>query len=293
MLRIDVQACSKNLHLTPGQYYFIYQPFALRGWENHPFSLGAYAQAPSPPVTGAATPNRMQNCSTQEGPASTTLTFWARPRNGWTRRLRDSCTAAPSHSLTPYVLLEGPYGRRKPLHSFDTVILVAGGTGIAAVVPYILDHAARSSGSRGKTVTSKMRLVWASKQATFMKRLCAQELSGMLHRSDFEASLFVTGGAGDEEPSTGYATDKVTEEGKGDEKERVTEQAAGVEIKYGRPAIRQLVADAADEALANGTRIALLVCGPATMADEARTVVHAVMQKGYRHVEYIQEYYRW
>ncbi|EKG19703.1 Ferric reductase NAD binding protein [Macrophomina phaseolina MS6] len=235
----------------------------------------------------------MQNCSTQEGPASTTLTFWARPRNGWTRRLRDSCTAAPSHSLTPYVLLEGPYGRRKPLHSFDTVILVAGGTGIAAVVPYILDHAARSSGSRGKTVTSKMRLVWASKQATFMKRLCAQELSGMLHRSDFEASLFVTGGAGDEEPSTGYATDKVTEEGKGDEKERVTEQAAGVEIKYGRPAIRQLVADAADEALANGTRIALLVCGPATMADEARTVVHAVMQKGYRHVEYIQEYYRW
>lgn len=40
-------------------------------------------------------------------------------------------------------------------------------------------------------------------------------------------------------------------------------------------------------------RTAVLVCGPAEMADEARMAVHAVLKQGYRDVEYFEESFGW
>ena len=47
LLRLDVLAPSPKIKPGPGQYYYLYQPMSWRGWENHPFSLGAWTSPDS------------------------------------------------------------------------------------------------------------------------------------------------------------------------------------------------------------------------------------------------------
>ena len=42
LIRLEVLAPSPKIKPAPGQYYYLYQPMTWRGWENHPFSLGAW-----------------------------------------------------------------------------------------------------------------------------------------------------------------------------------------------------------------------------------------------------------
>lgn len=47
LIRLDVLAPSPKIKPAPGQFYYLYQPMTWRGWENHPFSLGAWSNANS------------------------------------------------------------------------------------------------------------------------------------------------------------------------------------------------------------------------------------------------------
>jgi len=42
-----------------------------------------------------------------------------------------------------------------------------------------------------------------------------------------------------------------------------------------------------------GQRVAVLVCGPSAMADEARIAVHGVMKRGCFGIEYFEESFGW
>ncbi|KAH7020604.1 ferric-chelate reductase [Macrophomina phaseolina] len=281
VVRIDVQPGCCSIKPAPGQYYHIYQPFRLKGWENHPFSLGAYTTTaipsePSSPESPSkehkdiyvTSSTRCSSSCSANGidDRNLTLTFWIRPYDGWTRRIRDQCLAAQA-PISPKLLLEGPYGRKAPLHAFDTVVLFVGGTGITAALPYVLDHLLRvSSGSPPRALTTEMRLVWASKQAAFVRELCRAELAAALR---LEGSM-LRGGDGQ------------TKEGGSD-----------VEIKAGRPDIRRVVGEAARQANEGGGRSVVFVCGPAAMADAARAAVHAEMKKGCRGIEYVEDCFGW
>ncbi|GME56358.1 Bud-site selection protein BUD22 [Neofusicoccum parvum] len=296
VIRIDIQPASSLLKPAPGQYYHLYQPFALKGWENHPFSLGFYTTNPPPaslppsPTTPTDLSKEIATATTTSTPSSSppsltsppgppTLTFYIRPYDGWTRRLRTACLAAPSHTLSPALLLEGPYGRPAPLHAFDTVVLLAGGTGIAAALPYVLDHAARAAAAPPRTRTTVLRLVWAVKRAGFVRALCAGELAGVLGRGGVEAEFYAT--AGEE-----AVVEEGVEKGEGVE-------AAGVEITRGRPDVRGLVGAVARETEESGGRAVVFVCGPAAMADEARAAVHGEMRRGCRGIEYVEDCFGW
>ncbi|EKG12811.1 Flavoprotein transmembrane component [Macrophomina phaseolina MS6] len=211
VVRIDIQPGCCSIKPAPGQYYHIYQPFRLKGWENHPFSLGAYTTTtiPSEPSSPESPSKEHKDiyvtsstrCSSSPSANSIdernlTLTFWIRPYDGWTRRIRDQCLAAQA-PISPKLLLEGPYGRQAPLHAFDTVVLFVGGTGITAALAYVLDHLLRvSSGWPPRALTTKMRLVWASKQAAFVRELCRAELAPALRLEGFEAEFYATAGGG-------------------------------------------------------------------------------------------------
>jgi predicted ferric reductase len=160
IIRLEVRPVSPLVYPAPGQFYFLYQPFSWRGYENHPFSLAAWNYESSiAPRKGAAelVPSKgagekefsihiastlstsLESASskpsnfptpTQPGP---TLIFWIRPYNGWTRRVRDSCKKS-NGVYTSTFLFEGPYGHSAPLYTYDTVIMVVGGTGISGAV---------------------------------------------------------------------------------------------------------------------------------------------------------------
>ncbi|KAG2168769.1 hypothetical protein JADG_008508 [Aureobasidium aubasidani] len=286
VIRLDVRTDSFLATPAAGQFYYLYQPTTWQGYENHPFTLGAWSsssigsdEAISSLLRSTGThddfdeEDRAFSASKRQSHGQT-LTFWIRPYDGWTKRLRDSCLASPTYTTTPTILLEGPYGHHCPIATFDSVLLIAGGTGIASAVPYILEHIALSRS--GKTATTQMHLLWTARQASFIHQVFARELRDVSHRDDFSTDLFFT---------------RQDDSHKDDEEEH--DVALRPKIQQGRPDIAAAISKAATKAEMMGQRVAVLVCGPPAMADEARLAVHGVMKRGCFGIEYFEESFGW
>lgn len=305
MIRLEVRRVSPLVSPAPGQFYFLYQPFSWRYYENHPFSLAAWNYKSSISAQGGpAELVLIKGAGEKEFPtniASTSLTplgsalfnpgnlptpthlgptliFWIRPCDGWTRRVCDSCKKS-NGIYTSNFLVEGPYGHSAPLYSYDTVIMIVGGTGISGAVPYILDHISRTQdGSKGSTRITRINLIWASSHRAAFENICGRELAPAMGREDFEAKFFCT-----------RASSTDTESKKSVSQFESTSSAVAVHM--GRPDVDSLVAKAARGASARG-RLCVFACGPANMADEARAAVLRAMKAGC-HIEYFEEAYGW
>ncbi|KKK12527.1 hypothetical protein AOCH_000063 [Aspergillus ochraceoroseus] len=312
IVRLDVAPGSSRIRPNPGQYYFLYQPFRLTGWESHPFTLGCWSHqgrsALSPSPSWIAKDNEgvdvaqmplLSDSSSDSGNRSTreplpctdsqelNLGFWIRPFDGWTRHLREQCMQSPDQTVDVRILLEGPYGHGFPLRSFDSVLFIAGGTGIASAVPYIHDHISRSSQNPDETATRvrDLRLVWVARQSAFIHQVATRELSSALGRDDFRASFYSTS------PVTQSDSDTISEESTSFPAGAVTEK--DIEISQGRPDIDDLILSHAREAQESSSLAAVLVCGPPAMADRTRAAVHMAMQQGYQSLQYIEESFSW
>ncbi|OJJ68104.1 hypothetical protein ASPBRDRAFT_159799 [Aspergillus brasiliensis CBS 101740] len=264
LMTIDIDAPS---HLTPkpGQHYFLSQPLSLHFLQNHPFALGSYSPSESPSKTNK-------------------LTFYIRPYNGWTKTLRDQCTRANS-TIHPLILLEGPYGQTAPLHTFDTVLLISGGTGIAATLPYMLDYTSRSK--TRDTNTTRVHLVWSARQESMFSTVFTDDLSHVLQCEGVTVSFFCTDGA-PVSPFGSVAVDKEVAVGSEDK-----EQPSNIRFCNGRPDIRRIVDTEAIIACDSGTSLAVLCSGPGMMADECRLAVYDAMRRGCRGIRYFEEAFTW
>ncbi|KAF5862206.1 hypothetical protein ETB97_011911 [Aspergillus alliaceus] len=305
VIRLEVIPGSGRLQPTPGQYYYLYQPFRLTGWENHPFTLGSWSyetrlptKTQTPPFTkdddivdvtqipllsdsssGSRTPP--EDIPSVDQAQKLRLIFWIRPFDGWTRHLRQQCVQSPGRTLDTTILLEGPYGEQFPLWNYESVLLIAGGTGIAAAVPYIQDHLARCADEvESPTRIQYIHLVWMSRQEAFVQDIAARELSSALARDDFRASFYVTSSS----PVRGSGECSALREG-------LSENA--IEVGRGRPDLQSLVLAHAHEAQLSSCSAAVLACGPPAMADEVRAAVYQTMRQGYRGLRYIEESFSW
>lgn len=287
VVRLDVRTKAFLTQPAAGQFYYLYQPTTWQGYENHPFTLGAWSPRSSvSDDTGNYLlqhddlPSEVDEPDLGSKYQSTvqTLTFWIRPYDGWTRRLRDECLQSIEGISKPMILLEGPYGHHCPVSSFDSVLLIAGGTGIASAVPYILEHIALSK--TGNTDTKNMHLLWTARQASFIQEVFAQELRTAAQRDDFSANLFFTRHA---------ERSKQGEEQSGGDNSELPMPV----LQHGRPDIAAAIAKAAIRAETTGTKMVVLVCGPPAMADEARLAVHCSLKRGCHSVEYFEESFGW
>ncbi|GKZ35479.1 hypothetical protein AbraIFM66950_006141 [Aspergillus brasiliensis] len=263
LMTIHIEAPS---HLTPkpGQHYFLSQPLSLHCLQNHPFALGAYSPSDNPSRTNK-------------------VTFYIRPYNGWTKSLRDQCTRA-NRTIHPLILLEGPYGQTAPLHTFDTILLIAGGTGIAATLPYILDYASRSK--TRNTNTTGIHLVWSARQKSMFSTVFSDDLSHVLQCEGVTVSFFCTDGA----PVSSIESDAVGKElAVGSDKEA----RSNMRFCNGRPDIRGIVDTEATMAYDSSTSLAVLCSGPGMMADECRLAVYDAMRRGCRGIQYFEEAFTW
>ncbi|KAF9884620.1 hypothetical protein FE257_001442 [Aspergillus nanangensis] len=308
VIRLEVIPGSLSLKPTPGQYYFLYQPFRFTGWESHPFTLGAWTYEPMSsssrerpfskdgngidtsqvPLLSDSSSSTSRAVGTRPQPdrEQLKLIFWIRPFDGWTRHLRGQCMRSPDRTVRTKLLLEGPYAEQFPLWNYESVLLVAGGTGIAAAVPYIQEHLARSAGQTvsEKTHTQDIHLVWTTRQEAFIQNVVAQDLSLAFDRDDFNASFYVTSHTkhhepADEDPLFPNARDESTSQ--------------SLNIAQGRPDLRSIMLCHAQEAQLNDCSAAVVVCGPPAMADEARLAVHSAMRQGYDRIRYVEESFSW
>ncbi|KAL2849922.1 ferric reductase NAD binding domain-containing protein [Aspergillus pseudoustus] len=278
LIRVEVFA-SPALSPGPGQHYSLYQPVTLKGWENHPFTLGAYVLPQS-----------------QEDRSK--LIFYIRPYDGWTRRLRDQCRKGQNGIIQPKLLLEGPYSHTAPLHTFDTVLIIVGGTGIAAAVPYIIDHVSRLA--EGRTRTLKIKLVWSARTNGIYSRIFCSELSTLLHHETISTRFYCTKATSlpdaKSETTSNSSSDAVATTGSVTEKKGVDVSGTPVEpmlFLTGRPEVHSLVASKANKAKASCGRLAVLTCGPAQIADDCRQTVYKIIKGGFRDIEYYKEAFGW
>ncbi|KAJ5578796.1 uncharacterized protein N7459_007760 [Penicillium hispanicum] len=302
VVRLEVTPGTPFIKPVPGDYYFLYQPFRFTGWENHPFTVGAWSHdvgsssslaPPSgrkpdeysdvsqlPLLSGAISEPESQVVAAEtyetEEP-KLKLIFWIRPYDGWTQQLRQQCLRAKDRPVETTILLEGPYRHNFPLWKYESVLMIVGGTGIASAVPYLQDHLRRSAdgwdeSSEEKTRTRDVELVWTAKQPAFLRDLSRRELGPILRRQDVQASFYTTG-------SSFGASEDLND--------------VGCDIHVGRPHLQSLIMSRACDASSAGTTLVILVCGPVGMADEARAATHLALRQGHQSIRYVEESFTW
>jgi predicted ferric reductase len=153
ILRVDIEDIKWDS--TPGQHAYIFFP-ALRKftpWENHPFSViptnylrpakslsNSNSASSDTPLNEKDLEELTPSSSADHGYSKTPtsgITFFIKKNNGLTKHLW-------SNNVTTTTLVEGPYGgsgfSRNPILLVDRLILVAGGIGITAILPFAHAH---------------------------------------------------------------------------------------------------------------------------------------------------------
>ena len=147
-LKITIPAFP-GLYWSPGQHVFLRFP-TIAPLDNHPFTIANVCHETY--VTD-------KNDRTSRPP----LMFLVKPRHGITKKLMKIAESQDTHSKTVKTFIEGPYGglNQELQRCFESVILVAGGSGISAVLP-LLSTLSRKVGGDG-SVLKQINLVWAVK----------------------------------------------------------------------------------------------------------------------------------
>ena len=135
----------------PGQYVYLRMP-GISIFENHPFTIASLCSDDFPSGYG-------------EEYRDMVLVF--RPFGGFTKRvLENALDHGPWHTYRAFI--DGPYGgMRRSLDSFDHVVLIAGGSGITALVSQLLNLIKRMRD--GKAVTKSVHVIWALKRPETME----------------------------------------------------------------------------------------------------------------------------
>ncbi|EME88397.1 uncharacterized protein MYCFIDRAFT_55383 [Pseudocercospora fijiensis CIRAD86] len=140
-----------QMRWKPGQYVYLRMP-GISLVENHPFTIASLCSDDYP---------------SEYGDQYRDMVLVFRPFSGFTKKVLNS---ALDHGpwWTYHAFIDGPYGgMRRQLDSFEHVVLVAGGTGITAIVSHLLDLIKRMRD--GKAVTKTVNLIWALKRPETME----------------------------------------------------------------------------------------------------------------------------
>ncbi|TDZ21390.1 Ferric/cupric reductase transmembrane component 7 [Colletotrichum orbiculare MAFF 240422] len=139
-----------QMRWKPGQYVYLRMP-GIALFDNHPFTIASLCSDDFPSEYG----EQYRDCM---------LVF--KPYGGFTRKvLETAIEKGPFHTYRAF--LDGPYGgMRRDLAAFDTCILIAGGSGITALMSQLLNLIKRMRD--GKAITRKVVVVWALKKLEAM-----------------------------------------------------------------------------------------------------------------------------
>ncbi|KZL75846.1 ferric reductase transmembrane component 7 [Colletotrichum tofieldiae] len=139
-----------QMRWKPGQYVYLRMP-GVSFFDNHPFTISSLCSEDFPSEYG----EQYRDCI---------LVF--KPYGGFTRKVLDmAIEKGPFHTYRAF--LDGPYGgMRRDLAAFDTCILIAGGSGITALMSQLLNLIKRMRD--GKAITRKVVVVWALKRLESM-----------------------------------------------------------------------------------------------------------------------------
>ena len=200
-IRVNIEGVSGN-----GHAYLYFPTLTWRVWENHPFSV-ASTILPTPTQqnrhhdiekNGAMTRFSDSHSSDIDSQVSGVqpspkvgLTFLLRTRGGLTSQIRSK--------LSLPVLVESPYGPHPDLSSHPTLICIAGGVGITAVIPFLRSHPGRTKlfwGVRSSGIVEDMQsyLKGVDKEVFVGDRMAVSEVLGREFGDGVDNAVVVVSG---------------------------------------------------------------------------------------------------
>ncbi|ORY35674.1 ferric reductase like transmembrane component-domain-containing protein [Naematelia encephala] len=152
-LMVTFETPSQYLRWHAGQHFYVIMPGMSRlPWEAHPFTA---ATIPKNPELGAD---------------SGELTFIVRVRDGFTRRMKEAVDTerkaqglgVEEHcKISVKAAVEGPYGEARDLRRFDSVLILAGGSGISQATSNLLQIIREAR--EGTTQVKSVQIIWMVK----------------------------------------------------------------------------------------------------------------------------------
>lgn len=271
IVRLKVPLSSSAISFPPGTYCYLMLLKDKTFWQSHPFTI-ASVHSPSGkqisddvnelgPLLRSSYDTDHSTVSSTEGKGKT-ATFLIRPYDQFTGRLRD---LAMEKSASLPVILEGPYGQTRPLHLFGRVLFITGGSGIAIPLSYL-----RALAGVDSRVT-QVEIHWAVREPAFAASIINGDCSDVL--GDERFSMFTYMRRGDEARST------------------VREASSRVQVRGSRLDCEGEVAAAIREC--GFGSLAVVCCGPSSMADDCRAAVARHIEDARGRVRYFEESYTW
>lgn len=261
--RVDIWL-SGIFHWKPSQHVFL-RFNDIAPLDNHPFTIATAESATS---------------------SGSHLVFLPRAHAGFTRKLfsyAQDHTLMEDKAVTTSVWLDGPYGglRHSLHHRYDTLILIAGGTGITACFSWLQDVV---SGIRKQDSVYRIKrvvLVWAMKAPDAVQWLADEfrsltETKERVNKVTLEIRVHITGGkrmANNGDSNQPYASYGPTAK-KGDPNVDATPidentippsplsyvTDLGATVHTGRPNMSSVL----DDFVRQGERAMVIGCGPDT-----------------------------
>ncbi|KAF4972129.1 hypothetical protein FZEAL_9661 [Fusarium zealandicum] len=259
---------------APGTYYYIHVLNGVRCWESHPFTVATVSDQgqTSTKVMGEQAPlletNNVESSLNETEaqslyPDSYNMTFLIRPYDGFTSRLRDAAEAEWPQKVPQRVLVDGPYGHTQPLHLFDNVIFVVGGSGMVVPLSYL-------QVLTGSTAPRSVRIHWAVREPGFALDILENDIGDVLGSANLTIEIHLTSHTSRDE---------------------LNDWPTQVTLRHGRIDASSVVTSASEKA--EGESLAVVACGPAQMADDARKSVAGLLRKGVTRIEYFEESFQW
>jgi hypothetical protein len=339
VVRVEIPCSSSVYEPRPGTYYYLMVVDQMNFWESHPFTLAGVSQGSSSSSltagTGEETPllsptgcleeEEEQTELIQEQPSSpgeggegedkeTRMVFLIRPYDDFTSRLRDRAAEQWPKAARPRILVDGPYGHTRPLHTFTRVVFVVGGSGIVVPLSYLRSDGGKKKKKKKKSdrvVYGDVRVYWSVREAALAREVVSRDMEDLDCCGNFDVSVYLTGSSSSSSSSSLGRVYLPHEDSDSDTTApRGGRQMMRKRYLYRRLNINDAVAEAAagmedgDEdikhagstpSLPSLPSLAIVACGPARMADEARRAAGEMMERmgGRVRVEYFEESFQW
>lgn len=275
IVRLDVPCHVQRYNVAPGTFYYLSVIDDACFWESHPFTVATVSDqvARGSKTLGEQVPLLESDSSedavhSQDESADKTgvrnLSFLIRPYDSFTARLKELAAADWPRPASLRVLVDGPYGHSQPLHLFDRVIFVVGGSGVVVPLSYLKLLTGDDRGHKS------VALHWAVREPEFAADVITNDIGDALEEGNLSIEL--------------YFSSEI-------ENAAIRSMPREIGRHYRRPNVAKVILDGAEQA--GDASLAVVACGPARMADDARQAVVEAMNRGYGRIELFEESFRW
>lgn len=148
-----------HFHWAPGQTAYLIMPSVSRlPFEAHPFTIASLNSTLfDVPEEQEPTSEKCAEIGLAKGvaPSWKELVFFINVRKGFTARLKDAALKGDKIK----VFVDGPYGPSPNLGSYDTSVLIAGGSGVSYTLPVLLDIIERVR--NGESKCRRIVFIWS------------------------------------------------------------------------------------------------------------------------------------